>query len=212
MSSLDSNTSTIDHKRLPVIDEIESDSDSVIQLDSSFDSLRSKDNSLVSNNSLTIKSRRTQCSPHILCSRQLQRSILDVVDLWRRLVKDYKDTSPFFDFIYRGFLLRQQRRQKDYSPDLTPPPIPSPISISVRCGGSGRHQTPRSAKNKQRRQKTIIFINQTWSMSNFSSQTFMWRGMFCSIRKYWSLSSRVNTVYSNEKLSKGTLCPSSFCN
>ena len=106
MSSLDSNTSTIDHKRLPVIDEIESDSDSVIQLDSSFDSLRSKDNSLVSNNSLTIKSRRTQCSPHILCSRQLQRSILDVVDLRRRLEKDYKDTSPFCDFIYRGFLLR----------------------------------------------------------------------------------------------------------
>ena len=138
------------------------DSDSAIHLDSSYDSLRSS-------------------PPKV--SRLLQRSVSDVVVLGGGA------GSPFSTPLYRGFLLRHQRRPKAHSPELlshlerrtacspellhqhhsqedcSPPPGPGsppcrPVSLAIRTTGSQRSgQTPRMVKARCRRQKTTILIS-----------------------------------------------------
>ena len=124
------------------------DSDSAIHLDCSYDSLRLS-------------------PPEVL--RPLQRSVSDVV------VRDWRTRpgSPFSTPLYRGFLLRHQRRQKNYSPDILShqgrqadpsPGSPTlgpgkPVSVAILQTGSQRSgQTPRMVKARCRRQKTTILI------------------------------------------------------
>ena len=122
------------------------DGDSAIHLDSTYDSLRSPPG-------------MERSPPGV--ARHLQRSVSDVVVRRRPGVQG--DLSPFSTPLYRGFLLRHQRRQKDYSPCLGPPLSPAPgpdtVCVAVRQSASQRSQTPRMVKSRCRRQKTTIFIN-----------------------------------------------------
>ena len=88
-----------------------------------------------------------------LASRPLARSVSDVV------VRPHH----FPTTLYRGFLLRHQRRQKDYSPDLGSQEARGArdtVCVTIRQSASQRSlQTPRMVKNRCRRQKTTIIIN-----------------------------------------------------
>ena len=123
---------------LTVIEEC-GDSDSAIQLDCSYDS---------------------QC----LASRPLARSVSDVVVRPHHFPSDVVVRPHHFPTtLYRGFLLRHQRRQKDYSPDLGSQEARGArdtVCVTIRQSASQRSlQTPRMVKNRCRRQKTTIIIN-----------------------------------------------------
>ena len=88
-----------------------------------------------------------------MASRPLARSVSDVV----------ARPHHFPTTLYRGFLLRHQRRQKDYSPDLGSQETRGArdtVCVTIRQSPSQRSlQTPRMVKNRCRRQKTTIIIN-----------------------------------------------------
>ena len=114
------------------------DGDSAIHLDSTYDSLRSPPG----------------VARQAGVARHLQRSVSDVVV--RRRPGGQGHLSPFSTPLYRGFLLRHQRRQR---PPLSPTPGPDTVCVAVRQAASQRSQTPRMVKSRCRRQKTTIFIN-----------------------------------------------------
>ena len=118
------------------------DGDSAIHLDSTYDSLRGPPGVA------------RQAGRQAGVARHLQRSVSDVVV--RRRPGGQGHLSPFSTPLYRGFLLRHQRRQR---PPLSPTPGPDTVCVAVRQAASQRSQTPRMVKSRCRRQKTTIFIN-----------------------------------------------------
>jgi hypothetical protein len=149
---------TLALSRLPRVEEAgevtapaeKGDGDSAIHLDSSCDSLR-------------------PAAPAAGRERPLQRSVSDVVGHRGRAGGLAGEGEPFSTPLYRGFLLRHQRRQKDYSPVLLQdsqqePRGPDTVCVAVRqCSRAssvrGGGQTPRAVKARCRRQRTTIIIN-----------------------------------------------------
>ena len=132
------------------------DGDSAIHLDSTYDSLRGPPGVARSPPGVARSPPGVarQAGRQAGVARHLQRSVSDVVV--RRRPGGQGHLSPFSTPLYRGFLLRHQRRQR---PPLSPTPGPDTVCVAVRQAASQRSQTPRMVKSRCRRQKTTIFIN-----------------------------------------------------